>query len=160
MVSRKGTPKGRRAKDTATAGPGQQAAASPGSARNNQDGASTRASEARRQIADQNAPPPPPPAGLAAGVAQIEALVQALSTLPADTRRAITTQLGIPPPATSAASQRYDDERMDSVYANCIQVYIPEELRSEFDAVEWSDVGPLFSKLFQSVPFPGAAQVG
>ena len=55
------------------------------------------------------------------------------------------------PSATSAASQRYDEERMDSFYANCIQPYIPEDLRSEFDSVEWSDVGTLFSKVCHSL---------
>ena len=40
---------------------------------------------------------------------------------------------------------------MDSFYANCIQPYIPEELRSEFDSVEWSDVGTLFSKVCHSL---------
>ena len=92
MVPRKGTPKGRRAKETATAGPDQQAAASPGSARNNRGGAATRASEVWSQIADQNPSPPSAPAGTAAGaaagVAQFEALVQAVNTLPTDIRRA------------------------------------------------------------------------
>ena len=92
----------------------------------------------------ESADPPP-------GVAQFEAMVQALNTLPADIRRALTVQMGVPPPATSAASQRYDDERMDSFYANCISPYIPEELRSEFDSVEWSDVGTLFSKVCHSL---------
>ena len=40
---------------------------------------------------------------------------------------------------------------MDSFYANCIQPYIPEDLRSEFDSVEWSDVGTLFSKVCHSL---------
>ena len=91
----------------------------------------------------ESADPPP-------GVAQFEALVQALNTLPADTRRAISAHMGVPS-ATSAASQRYDEERMDNFYANCISPYIPEELRSEFDSVEWSDVGTLFSKVCHSL---------
>ena len=91
------------------------------------------------------------PAGDPAGVAQFEAMVQALNTLPADIRRALTVQMGVPPPATSAASQRYDDERMDSFYANCISPYIPEDLRSDFDSVEWSDVGTLFSRVCHSL---------
>jgi len=40
---------------------------------------------------------------------------------------------------------------MDDFYANCISPYIPEELRSEFDSVEWSDVGTLFSKVCHSL---------
>ena len=40
---------------------------------------------------------------------------------------------------------------MDSFYANCIQPYIPEELRSEFDSVGRSDVGTLFSKVCHSL---------
>ena len=79
-------------------------------------------------------------------------MVQALNTLPADIRRALTAQMGATiVPSTSQAAQRYEDDRMDSFYANCIQPYIPDELRSEFDSVEWSDVGTLFSKVCHSL---------
>ena len=84
------------------------------------------------------------------GVAQFEALVQALNTLPADTRRAITAHMGVPP-ATPTASQTYDEARIDSFYANCISPYIPEQLRSDIDSVEWSDVGSLFTKACHSL---------
>jgi hypothetical protein len=47
---------------------------------------------------------------------------------------------------------------MDSFYANCISPYIPEELRSEFDSVEWSDVGTLFSKVCHSLELRKAGE--
>ena len=131
------------------------------------------ASGSRPQTRGSAGQTPPPPAGRALtvpgqnpgggsadpppGVAQFEALVQALNTLPADTRRAISAHMGVPS-ATSAASQRYDEERMDNFYANCISPYIPEELRSEFDSVEWSDVGTLFSKVCHSLELRKAGE--
>ena len=55
------------------------------------------------------------------------------------------------PPAASATTQQYDEDRIASFYANCISPYIPEQLRSEFDSVEWSDVGSLFTKAWHSL---------
>ena len=148
----KGTPKkGRRGQQTSTEG-----AETPPSG----------ASGSRPQTRGSAGQTPPPPAGRALtvpgqtpggesadpppGVAQFEALVQALNTLPADTRRAISAHMGVPS-ATSAASQRYDEERMDNFYASCIQPFIPDDLRSDFDSVEWSDVGSLFTKACHSL---------
>jgi hypothetical protein len=151
MVASSTKKKGRRGQQTSTEG-----AETPPSG----------ASGSRPQTRGSAGQTPPPPAGRALtvpgqnpgggsadpppGVAQFEALVQALNTLPADTRRAISAHMGVPS-ATSAASQRYDEERMDNFYASCIQPFIPDDLRSDFDSVEWSDVGTLFSKVCHSL---------
>ena len=84
-----------------------------------------------------------PPAGGMPGVAQFEALVQAFNLLSADTRRALTAQMGVP--STSSATTKSYDEEIDGFYLNCIKPFIPVQLQSEFDSVEWSDVGSLFS---------------
>ena len=151
MVAKSTPKKGRRGGQSPNGGARTPSPGAAGSTGPRTRGADRQPPEADGALVDPRQPPAGAPAGDPAGVAQFEAMVQALNTLPADIRRALTVQMGVPPPATSAASQRYDDERMDSFYANCIQPYIPEELRSEFDSVEWSDVGPLFSKVCHSL---------
>ena len=142
----KGTPKkGRRGQQTPT-GDALSPPPGPSGTRPQTRGSAQQSPAAGGVLTLPSQTPGGAPAGAPPGVAQFEAMVQALNALPADIRRAISAQMGLPP-ATSAASQRYDEERMDSFYANCIQPYIPEELRSEFDSVEWSDVGTLFSKV-------------
>ena len=69
------------------------------------------------------------------GVAQFEALVQAFDLLSADTRRALTAQMGVPS-TSSATTQSYDEDKIDEFYLNCIKPFIPEQLRSEFDSAE------------------------
>ena len=71
----------------------------------------------------------------APGVAQFEALVQAFQLLPADIRRTLSAQDGVSL-ASSNSTQSYDETRIDDFYANCIALFIPEQLRSEFDAVK------------------------
>jgi hypothetical protein len=93
---------------------------------------------------------PNPTSGAAAtaaapGVAQFEVLIQAFQLLPADIRRTLSAQDGVSL-ASSNSTQSYDETRIDDFYANCIAPFIPEQLRSEFDAVEWSDIGSLFTK--------------
>jgi hypothetical protein len=152
MVAKSTTKKGRRGAQTPTGDaltPPPGAAGSPGPRTRGAD--SRQPPDATGALTVPGQTPAGAPAGDPAGVAQFEAMVQALNTLPADIRRALTVQMGVPPPATSAASQRYDDERLDSFYANCISPYIPEDLRSDFDSVEWSDVGTLFSRVCHSL---------
>ena len=43
------------------------------------------------------------------------------------------------------ASFRYDDTRIDDFYEQCIGPHIPEQLQSDIEAVEWSDIDQLFS---------------
>ena len=151
MVARSTPKKGRRGAQTPTGDALTPPPGASGARPITRAGAAQQSPAPGGALAVPSQTPAGAPAGDPAGVAQFEAMVQALNTLPADIRRALTVQMGVPPPATSAASQRYDDERMDSFYANCIQPYIPEDLRSEFDSVEWSDVGTLFSKVCHSL---------
>ena len=84
-------------------------------------------------------------AAAAPQVAQFEALIQAFQMLPADICRTLSAQDGVSF-ASSNPTQSYDETRIDHFYANFIAPFIPEQLRSEFDAVEWSDIGSLFAK--------------
>ena len=71
----------------------------------------------------------------APGVAQFDELIQAFELLPADIRRTLSAQDGVSL-ASSNSTQSYDETRIDDFYANFIAPFIPEQLRSEFDAVE------------------------
>ena len=147
----KGTPKkGRRGQQTSTEGAETPPPGASGSRPRTRGSAEQTPPPAGGALTVPGQTPGGAPAGPPPGVAQFEALVQALNTLPADTRRAISAHMGVPS-ATSAASQRYDEERMDNFYASCIQPFIPDDLRSDFDSVEWSDVGTLFSKVCHSL---------
>ena len=124
MVARGTSPKGRRGQQTPTGDASTPPPGSSGTRPQTRGSANQQQSPAPGGVLTlPGQTPGGAPAGAPPGVAQFEALVQALNTLPADTRRAISAQIGATmgiPPATSATSQRYDDERMDSFYARCI----------------------------------------
>ena len=99
------------------------------------------------------------PAGATPGVAEMEALVQAINLLPADIRRQLAAREGVPQSSlsSSVATFRYDDTRLDDFYEQCIAPYIPEQLQADIEAVEWSEIDQLLTK---SLPLRRTAQAG
>ena len=92
------------------------------------------------------------PAGATPGVAEIEALVQAINLLPADIRRQLAAREGVLPSSSSSsvATFRYDDARLDDSYEQCIAPYIPEQLQADIEAVEWSEIDQLLTRACHS----------
>ena len=82
----------------------------------------------------------------------MEALVQAISLLPADIRRLFAAREGAPPsPSSSVAAFRYDDTRLDDFYEQCIAPYIPEQLQADIEAMGWSEIDQLLTRACHSV---------
>ena len=148
MVSRSGTPKGRKGTRRTGPSPSSETPPPPSTPRTRQSprvSGADRTPGPDRELAFQNLPPGGPPAGGMPGVAQFEALVQAFSLLSADTRRALTAQMGVPS-TSSATTQSYDEDKIDGFYLNCIKPFIPVQLQSEIDSVEWAGIGSLSPK--------------
>ena len=92
------------------------------------------------------------PAGATPGVAEMEALVQAINLLPTDIRRLLAAREGVPPPpSSSVATFRYDDARLEGFYEQRIAPFIPEQLQADIEAVEWSVNDQLFTRACHSV---------